>query len=1250
MNYTREQQLALNYDRHIAVSANAGSGKTRILVDRYLNIIKDSYEGNGKKVLPYNVVALTFTKKAAAEMRSRLIKNIEKDIAELHTINHTTPSKENRERLYKYNEIRRRLSYARVQTIHSFANDILRDFPIEAGLNPNFSELTAIEKNELLENAVIEELEVLLEEQKEDSIIRYYPVKKIQSQLLEIISSEEKFTHLRRFFKQSDEEIEKLYMSESLSYLVPIYNGIVSICKMSEFEKAKPECLAFIDSLREMEFNEDADLYGVANLLDFAGFRKHKIGRKTLINHIAPQLQQEFPEYNLDDDKELSAWAKNIADKEKLQLFVSHSREYFNIAQKIFIKLDDIKSTAGKIDFDDMIIKLNNVLDNENVSRVIRNEIDYLLVDEFQDTNQLQYDIIKKLVPSLSKNHNPEEKSPKLFIVGDDKQSIYGFRSSDVRVFKGAINEIREKQNIEVVGKRDFKYKNEGTKTLTSELEGFISLDASFRMAPVPAGFVNLVFGSIMRETNEFEVNYSDLIIGKNTLPLQEYILEKQEEGAKAKLDNNFGKSELLVTELPLESSEFYKQVDKKTLESHSVARRILSLIEDENYSFGDITVLSRTSAPLATLYSVLIQYKIPVLLEASKDFYRTREIQDMLSILKFLVNTGDDLAFASTLKAPFFNFDDTDLFNIVNSFEGTLWQKFQKLRTDNTEEIQKPLVAKIQRAYEVLNDLVEYASKISIIRLINTIVTETDWYKNTVNFKNKEQIYANIEKFTDLALQYTNIGFNNIYDFISEVEQLGKIAGESEEKAQTADNAVTLMTIHASKGLEFPVVILMSAEKEGRKARAELVSDKFGLSYKHNTHKDRLIQNSVDNASMYLSKRYEKQKEDAELKRLLYVALTRAEKHIIISFPIVWKEKKDAEPYLSLPKTGFMQYFQYFVNSDLLSIVNKDINFFGTKLTLLVNNKYPQYDVTTTLNITRYDVENDFDFNNIPVYENQKDENDSEETKMLQMDHIFSEEQDFQFSATKINKFQKSPVDFGSTFLLDFKIDEEKNNLMIKTSEQEETDHPLGTFAGTVIHEVMERLNDWYSFDTREINEDLFEDAIKSVFEKNLISEDIALRKRINEEIRATLKTKLFTDNSYKFADSISEYELIMPFGNDFLTGKIDMLIADAKGNYEVWDWKSNALSKKDIKKTAGLYKSQMQLYAYFISLLHPEQENIETKLIFTRLAKENSDNSDWTYSFNFSKEELAKYEQELFEIRKEIKETYWMKERGRV
>ncbi|MEW6654922.1 MAG: 3'-5' exonuclease, partial [Bacteroidota bacterium] len=416
-----------------------------------------------------------------------------------------------------------------------------------------------------------------------------------------------------------------------------------------------------------------------------------------------------------------------------------------------------------------------------------------------------------------------------LFVVGDEKQSIYMFRDADLEVF--------DKTKREIVK--------------SAEPGSSLNLPHSFRMFPQLVLFTNKLFGNLFANPQkEFnEVAPSDLICTKSDIEI----------GSVGILlaDTNSG-------------------VD----ESGLVAKKILNLLKsDKTITLGDIAILCRKRKSFSEIETSLVKHNLPYLILGGKGFYQRQAIYDIYNYLTFLINPDDDLALVGALRSPFFNFSDAKLFRISMLNGKTI---FDKLKKYCQAEVNTKFIL------DVINDNLKAAASFEPYLLIRKLLNESGYWSVLSSKKNSDQETANVEKLLAVSREFSNKGFKNLYDFTVSLKEFIK-GYEDEGQAQVAENknAIKLMTIHQSKGLEFKAVFIYGTNSKGRednvKAKDLSISKEYGLLTKVPVDKKYFSKYSVAPIAAFYDYKI-KRKNYAELKRLFYVAVTRAVKYLYIS------------------------------------------------------------------------------------------------------------------------------------------------------------------------------------------------------------------------------------------------------------------------------------------------------------------------------------------------------------------------------
>ncbi len=489
---TPTQRRALQRNLNLAVTAGAGTGKTRVLVERYLDLLLTA----GVNIR--EILAITFTNKAAAEMINRVAGRLDE------LLNQTATLPRRQELL----DLRDRLSSAYISTIHAFCLRILREYPVEAGLDPDFSQLNEMQNELLIEQTISSELEkISADEQQWLDLFRLFGTRQVQELLRSGLQHRFEMQPLVQKYQNSSADM--LYQELSNLFLNSVQAafrdypfaevralGTTILHEISgttqEHEQAR-KVRGIIEKFSALP--DRADLEYWTSLFELA--RTCTTGQATAYKVLTPLGgDKSWKNGSAEHLKQLSGllapiarWLKEtsmlppgLVDRRVLQQL----QKLYQLYAKVEKSYTDQKDEQGWIDFEDMLIRVRNLLlNNADLCQRIAAQFKFILVDEFQDTNLLQWEIIAQL---------GEMQQNKFFIVGDPKQSIYGFRNADVRVF----NRVR----------REFA----GT-TAAEQYPGNVVFQESFRFKENLASFINACFSRIMQhsELNQWEVEYSRL-------------------------------------------------------------------------------------------------------------------------------------------------------------------------------------------------------------------------------------------------------------------------------------------------------------------------------------------------------------------------------------------------------------------------------------------------------------------------------------------------------------------------------------------------------------------------------------------------------------------------------------------------------------------------------------------------------------------------------------------------------------------
>ena len=712
MQLNESQKKALDLNKDIIVSAGAGSGKTRVLVERFLSL----YRKNPSLSLD-NVVAITFTDKAAAELRTRISAGLRSFMAEVKS----TPDR------MRFLHLQEELTRAYIGTIHSFCKRLLSEFPLEAGVDADFQILEQGETLTLVQESVDAALYRLSQDpgspQAEDLrfLLRHLGSGTLRSLFYQMLSRRDILTHhIKRYLGDSLEEI----------------------------------------------MNAD-----------------QKAGRT---------ISSEQIETDIAFERINARCVQAIA----------------RIFQLIHSEYESRKGWGSSLDFDDLLIKALALVENTPPVRDrLRRRFHYFLVDEFQDTDPLQW----RLFQILSEGQKPGF----LFLVGDPKQSIYGFRRADVRLFYKAQDFIRQKNRAS--GSR---LPSPPIPETERESLGVLSLRENYRSIPAILDFVNHFFSRIMpleeQDRESFEVVYEPLA---------------------ARASESGGCVEIISSDTDqVPSEDPLKGLPCEELEGELIARRIDRLLSANNplaFKPRDIAILLRSRTHLKSYEEALMRHGIPFMTISGIGFYERQEIFDLANLLKFLVSPENDPALLGLLRSPYLRIPDELIYKLAQREGRFLWERLQTregMEQDLNEEEKKHL----DHALDLLKEMRFMSQRMPLAVLLKRFLIVTGgWASLTMGSDGKRQ-QENVEKLLARARQFDASLFRSLLDFTDELLSLIENAeAEGEAPLPESDvDAVKIMTIHKAKGLEFPVVILPGLYHSTRRLNAAfLIDDHDGIA-----------------------------------------------------------------------------------------------------------------------------------------------------------------------------------------------------------------------------------------------------------------------------------------------------------------------------------------------------------------------------------------------------------------------------------
>ncbi|MBQ9211696.1 MAG: helicase-exonuclease AddAB subunit AddA [Clostridia bacterium] len=837
--WTLDQQRVIQSNaREIICSAAAGSGKTAVMVERIVRFLKEGVE-------PDQFLIMTFTNAAASEMKEKIRNRLFQERSNPSVLNALD-----------------KLDLMQISTIHAFCQQLIRNQFQMVEIDPNFQICDSSQRQRLFHEAFKDACDQL-SENKEASfsfLKQRYDLRQAEDLLHRMDTFLLSLPNPAEWMKQHIENIPSTF-DESHPWFSTVYDmahdalAHLEILLSRMYKMISDVCA--IESYKDT-WREDAELFHVKQLqieqrqpvnasVSFArlktpkGLTPQESDWKDRYQKIRNQFKKEFGELDdllmVDREKAISEW-QNI-------------RESLEALQQLFLKTEELfqqkKKSRALVDFQDLeqyaVQILSDPLGREEAHATWR----YIFVDECQDISAVQNHIIDLL----------QEKENHLFMVGDVKQSIYRFRLADPIIFMERIQKIEAANDPQAE---------------------CIYLQSNFRSRPEILEATNMVFRSIMKE-NVTEIRYSrreELVPGRKTTGTEPIIIEKIDKGEQDLSD--------------LEALALYLKQEISALRQTPYSEK------GRYYQYRDCVILMpavQTDGPF--LAELLTKLEVPVFFDGSGDYYQLREVQIIRNLLDWIDYPLQDLPLLSVLSEPPFEFTDEELALIRLKHMEKDSSFHEAFHTCLEEE--SPLGEKCRFVMEKLHHWQNMAETMSVSELIWRLYEETGIYFIIAVDPAGDVKQANLRMLAQQAAQAAKKGIVTLRQFINYMKEQQSFG---DQQAATLlgeqDDLVRIMTIHKSKGLQFPVVFCAGMDKSAVRAdqREICFHSRLGMCV---DYKDPVHRISRPTLATEIFSWKKKREEMAEKVRLLYVAMTRAQEKLYLL------TCQDTNPLWSMPE-----------------------------------------------------------------------------------------------------------------------------------------------------------------------------------------------------------------------------------------------------------------------------------------------------------------------------------------------------------
>ncbi len=792
------------------VDAGAGTGKTTVLISRILGVI-----ASGRSSLD-RIVAITFTEKAAGELKVRLRGELEKALRGFES-----------ERWSYVRDALVEIERAQVSTIHSFCATLLRERPIEAGVDTGFEVLDEIGANLLLDQS----WEAWLAREMDQTA-------GILAEGLEAGIRIDDLYRLGKFL---------IHHRDLLKFPAPVREDREPFFRcldqnLSRLDELRSACL---DPKDRAWIQIESILEGCREMTQASSLRRC-IGRPYTFRPSDGNQKNWSPNETLVEVKDRISELKE--SYEKLMAAVRH-----NLAVALLewlkgyaLHYEAAKRERGCLDFFDLLYRTRELLKrNLDARRYFQGRFDYILVDEFQDTDPLQVEIffyLAEISPKAKEWSEVKLQPGKLFLVGDPKQSIYRFRRADIETYHTA-EEILSRQGA------------------------ILDLSLNFRSRPQVVDWVNGLFCNLIRPSQEgfYQPSYRPIIAS----------CPEREEA-----------SVVLMPLAPQVPARKGSAAHLRAIEARTMASFIKKIVakgwpvwgrqdgKKRKIRYGDVGILFRAKEAIDLYEEEFRDFEVPYRVAGGRRYYSRQEMGALLAVLSAINNPKDKAALTAALRSPFFSASDEDLFLLIH--------KGHALDYLSPGAGSSDLAESIRDAFSLLRELHVFRNEIPVPRFLLKLYEKTRVLPFLYLKPQGDQKVANLIKVVDMARSLARQGLVTLRSFVEFLRKMESSEVEEGESplAEESEDAVRIMTIHKAKGLEFPLVVVADAAYQSKSRTGEGIVNRQEGSLEVRFGNSEV---SIATLGWEATREKERLREEAEDRRLLYVAATRARDYLVI-------------------------------------------------------------------------------------------------------------------------------------------------------------------------------------------------------------------------------------------------------------------------------------------------------------------------------------------------------------------------------
>ncbi|WP_111439012.1 helicase-exonuclease AddAB subunit AddA [Psychrobacillus insolitus] len=1202
----------------VLVSAAAGSGKTAVLIDRLIQkVIAEENPINVDELL-----VVTFTNASAAEMRHRMGEALEKAIAQDPSSNHL------RKQLSLLNK-------AQISTLHSFCLNIVRQYSYMLSIDPGFRIANETEAALMRDDVLADVLEEAYQVENPEAMYRLSDSftsdrddQSIETMIDKLYTYARVHPEPKKWLLAIPEayELDENVEIEQLSFIEPLKLAIINHLEEAIAGTEEIRKLANVPNgpapLAETAMTDQAMIGEAIHLMKFASWqdvyfyfqgikwvKAATIKRDTCDEDLKKQATKKRDKVKkiINELKEnyFTRTPERLLDE--MRLMAPQLRTLVDLAIKYGERYSEAKNDKGLVDFSDLehyaleiltVHQENGELDPSDIAKEYQARFKEVLVDEYQDTNRLQETILQ-LVKS------GDERTGNMFMVGDVKQSIYRFRLAEPMLFLGKYLKF------------DHEPIDAGVK---------IDLNANFRSRKEVLHATNYIFQQIMGE-KVGEINYDDAASLKPKAPYDDIevpvelaVLYEVADGSVETIDED--------------SEDLAVNAEEELKKSQAEARYIISSIQElmnkgttvydpwkkteRRVAYSDIVILMRSMTWSQEVTDQFKEAGIPLYTELSKGYFEAIEVLIMIHTLRTIDNPYQDISLASVLRSPFVGLTESELGLIrLAAPKESFYEALKTFVSTGGTGLTATTAEKLQRFLLQFEDWRNLSRRGSLADLIWQIYLDTNYYEMVGSMPNGKQRQANLRVLHDRAVDYEKTSFRGLFRFLRFIDRMRKRGDDlgAARAMSERENVVRLMTIHSSKGLEFPVVFLGGMGRPFNQMdfnEPYLFDQAFGLAVKAIDPVKRISFTSLP----FLSMKEKKQMElKAEEMRVLYVAMTRAKERLFLVASVKdlaktlakWEDAQtslssDMLPnYIRAKAKGYLDWIgpaiaRHADYKQLGNIVEANVVESESKWKLVAKgmNELKKSSQTEEKEvITLQSLIN------------------TKETKLLpEIQARFDTVYPFEFSTHKrskqsvseIKKIQQLTEKEENDFFQTHIASTNATRLMKRPFFMQQEEQLTGAEVGTAVHAMMQQI------DLKEVkNEEQVTAFAEALFEREILTkaEQSAINPKkivpfFNSEIASRLRSAKEIMREFPFTYATADAE----GDSQIIQGVVDCLFLEEDGKWVLLDYKTDrvqhllsdeALLKKEM---SNRYAVQLSLYAQAIESIM--QVEIKEKVLY--------------------------------------------------